>query len=99
MIKEAIDAFLNSIHERVSGFLEPFFAYLYLSEWYVIGLAILAVCIVIGYFFSFTWVRAVLGFIVLLTGAFLAGGQVMFNHLRASKPKPKPPEPKRYDQW
>ena len=55
---------------------------LYLLEWYaLLALAFLA-AFTIGYFLPFKWVRASLGFVLLLAGAFVAGGTTMWRHLR-----------------
>lgn len=78
MIKEFLDSIQQRIVDAFSGLAE----FVYLAEWYTLGAIVLAVCLVIGYFFNFSWVRAFLGFVVLCFGAFLAGLQVMANHAK-----------------
>ncbi len=78
MIKEFLDAIQQRFVDAFSGLSE----FVWLSEWYILGFSVLIICLVVGYFFNFQWVRALLGFIVLAFGAFLAGLQVMANHAR-----------------
>jgi hypothetical protein len=78
MIKE----FLDSIQQRVVDAFSGLAEFVYLAEWYILGFVVLIVALVAGYFFNFPWVRAVLGFIVLAFGSFLAGLQVMANHAK-----------------
>lgn len=79
MIKEFLDSVQQRFVDAFSGLAE----FVYLAEWYLIGVAVLVIALVVGYFFNLSWVRAVLGFIVLAMGAFIAGLQVMANHARA----------------
>ncbi len=79
MIKEFWDSAQQHVVDAFSGLAE----FVYLAEWYTLGAIVLAACLVIGYFFNFSWVRACLGFVVLAFGAFLAGLQVMANHMKA----------------
>jgi hypothetical protein len=79
MIKEFLDSIQQRIVDAFSGLSE----FVWLAEWYMLGAGILVTCLVVGYFFNFQWVRALLGFVVLSFGAFLAGLQVMANHARA----------------
>lgn len=79
MIKEFLDSIQQRFVDAFSGLAE----FVYLAEWYTLGAIVLAACMIVGYFFNFAWARAVLGFIVLATGAFIAGLQVMANHARA----------------
>lgn len=78
MIKELLDSVQQRIVDAFSGLSE----FVYLAEWYLLGFVILAIALVVGYFFNFSWVRSFLGFIVLAFGAFLAGLQVMANHAK-----------------
>lgn len=77
-----IDGILDSIQKRISDAFAGVFDYVFLAEWYVLGLALLAACVVIGYFAPFKWARAFLGFLLAMMAAFLAGLQVMFNRTR-----------------
>lgn len=79
MIKEFLDSIQQRFVDAFSGLAE----FVYLAEWYTIAIAVFLVCAAIAYFFEFKWVRASLGFVVLLMGAFLAGLQVMANHAKA----------------
>jgi len=67
---------------------------IYLWEWYFWGFVFLLICLLVGYFFSFTWARAILGVMLMLVGAFIAGGRQMHyemnREIQKSKVKPKP---------
>jgi hypothetical protein len=64
------------------GWFDPLMEYAYLAEWWVLLMILLAVCTVIGYFADFKWVKAVLGIVVLVAGAFVAGGTEMWRHVK-----------------
>lgn len=81
--RDMIKEFLDSIQQRIVDAFSGLSEFVYLAEWYTLGAIVLAVCLVVGYFFNFAWVRASLGFVVLAFGAFIAGLQVMANHARA----------------
>jgi len=50
-----------------------------LWRWYLVGFLILVGCIVIAIFAPFKWIRAALGFFLVLVGAYIAGGRHMRN--------------------
>jgi hypothetical protein len=104
MIKELLDA----IQQRLSEFFNPIVDWIFnpLWSWWAIFILIFAACVVIAYFLPFKWIRAALGFIVLLAGAWLAGGTMMYrdmkgrleaerakNKARTPRPAQKPREP------
>jgi len=81
-----------------------------LWEWYFWGFLFFIICLVIGYFLPFKYIRAALGVALLLVGAFIAGGYKMHGEMSAeiakSKVKPKPvnrpvvePETSIFSQW
>lgn len=78
MIKEVLD----SIQQRIVDAFEGFAELAYIGGWYTIVVVIILICMVIRFFFPFKWISASLGFIVLMSGAFMAGMQVMFNHAK-----------------
>jgi hypothetical protein len=86
-----IDDFLDSVQLRISEFFTGWFASWFgwlfdpLIPWYAYGAMAFAAALVIGWFFPFRWVRAVLGFLLLLVASFIAGGKVMHDKM---KPKP-----------
>ena len=84
MINEALDA----IEQRIAHWFAPLLDWLFVAEWWGLLLAFLILCLVIGYFAQFSYVRAALGFLVLLAGAFVAGGTEMFRHIRNER-RPK----------
>jgi uncharacterized membrane-anchored protein len=85
MISEIFD----EIGRRIAAFFAPFLDWIFVAEWWLIFLIIFAVCAAIGYFFQFQWVRAVLGIVVLVAGAFVAGGTEMYRHIKATDKKRK----------
>lgn len=82
MINEGLDAIQQRLVALFGSFIAPVLDYLWLLQWYELGGLLLVVCFVIGYFAPFAWVRASLGFILLLYAAFNAGVQVAWNHMR-----------------
>jgi len=56
--------------------------WIYISEWYIIGFAVIALMFVIGWFFAF--LRPYAGFVVFSTLSFLTGLAIMFRHMRAN---------------
>lgn len=48
-----------------------------------IFLAILAACLFVGFFLQFKWIRAGLGGVVLLAGAWLAGSVMMYGKMKS----------------
>lgn len=62
--------------------------------WYGYGMMILVIAMFVAYFLPFKYVRAAIGFALLLVGAFIAGGRRMHNEmadqLKKVKTKPKP---------
>lgn len=66
---------------QFAAVLAPFLDPLY--HWYAMGAAAFVAAFVVGYFFPFKWVRAALGFFLLLVGAYIAGGRQMHNDMQA----------------
>lgn len=82
--------------------------YLYLGKYLAIGLAILAVAMLLSWFFGALpvigkWIRGVSGLVVVSYGLFLTGMIVMFKHMRARRkepdPQPEPTEPEPGKPW
>jgi uncharacterized membrane protein YphA (DoxX/SURF4 family) len=82
MAQEFIDAIEQRIRDLFGGAWHWLIEPLYLIEWYAWLALILGACLLIGYFAPFKWVRAALGLILLVAGAFVAGGTAMWRHLR-----------------
>lgn len=96
MIQEGINTFLDTISTRFVSLFD--FIADPLWRWYVAYGVLVIVCVFIGYFLIFKWVRAGLGFILLIAGAFVLGGRTMHNELKPhidaarvrAKEKPEP---------
>lgn len=62
--------------------------------WYFYGMIFFIICVIVAYFLPFKYIRAALGFALLLVGAFIAGGRQMHSEmadqLKKAKTKPKP---------
>lgn len=84
-----IDDFLDGAQTRIAAafhnIIDPWFGWLFdpMLVWYSYGVAIFAVVVVIGWFFPFKWIRAGLGFLLMLVGAFIAGGKIMHDKMKA----------------
>jgi uncharacterized membrane protein len=89
IIDDVLDGARDRIAEAMSGayhsVVDPLFGWMTnpLIPWGLKGAAVVAVCFVIGWFFPFKWVRAGLGFIVLLVAAFFAGLYQMHKEMTA----------------
>jgi len=94
-----INEFFDALTQRIAGLFAPLFDYLYLGGWYVALVALIVVCGIIGWFFDFKWVKVVLGVVVLIAGAFVAGGTTMLKHMRKEPPPAPPRAPKPDDKW
>lgn len=108
-----IDEAVNKFFEGLGGFIKSLFGgafdavsdYIYISEWWLGFVVTLMVCVIIGYFLPFKWVRAALGFIVwtALVAAWVA--TIVWKHMRDEKkpplPKlaPRPPPPQQNWPW
>jgi hypothetical protein len=90
-----IDEFLTAIEQRIreafGGLFHWLIEPLYLLEWYFLFALLFLACFTIGYFLPFKWVRAALGLVLLIAGAFVAGGTAMYRHMRRqAQPREKP---------
>lgn len=100
-----IQEFLDAVTSRVGGFWTGLWAPMFdgWPLWWSWGVfvLILAACLVVGFFLQFKWVRAALGLVVGLAGAWLLGRHTMYNAMKAKLdaerarkvPKPRPTEP------
>jgi len=92
-----IDSILDNIQMRISVAFHGVIDFVTnpLWVWYFWGAVAFVVAVVIGYFLPFKWIRAGLGFALLLIGAFIAGGYKMHgemaDELVKARTKPKPP--------
>lgn len=82
IVQEFIDGAWDKITGFFSGIFDPVLNWLILLEWWGLLLLFVAVCGVIGFFLPFKWIRAALGGMILLAGAFVAGGTKMYRDLR-----------------
>lgn len=80
---------LDEIGRRVAAFFAPYRDGIYLAEWWAMLLALIAICMLIGYFAQFKWVRAVLGILILIASAFVAGGMEMYRHIKGHGNRPR----------
>lgn len=82
-----IDEFLDGAKERITDAIAsafnsvtaPLFGWMTdpLIHWYVYLALFFVACSVVGWFFGFKWVRAGLGFLIIVASAFVAGGWKM----------------------
>lgn len=79
MFDGVIDTITTRISDAFSGLVNGLSDYAFLFEWYVLGLAVLGVAVIITHFFTNTVVRGTFGVIVVAMGAYLAGMQVTWN--------------------
>lgn len=80
-----IDEFLDNIVNRIGGYVSGWSDYMFLAEWYVLGVVLLIGSLAVSWFFGALpvigkWIRGLGGVAVLGYAAFLAGLQVMYNH-------------------
>jgi hypothetical protein len=76
-----INEFLDKLWQRIAGAIDALLAPLILLEWWAL-LALFAFALVLaGYFLPFKWVRAGLGVLLMMGGAFVAGGTRMYRDL------------------
>lgn len=109
IIDEGITTFIAAIKDAIaSGFTVVASPFVWLIDWspmfghFVLFVALIMVCLLIGFFLPFQWIRAGLGFIIVVVGAFVLGETEDFKwHLAQAKAKrdaeaakPKPPKPK-----
>jgi hypothetical protein len=87
-----IESILASIYTSIAGKLAEAFAWAFspLWRWYAIGGAIILACIVLAWLSRLLfdiepmkWLRFGLGLVVLLVGAYLAGGTQMYREQQA----------------
>jgi hypothetical protein len=78
IVNELVDA----IWRRICDALAPVLAPLILLEWWALLAAFAVLLAIVAYFLPFKWVRAALGGLLLLAGAFVAGGTRMYRELR-----------------
>lgn len=86
MINDAINQALAALGDKVGSFWAGLWAPI--SDawplWWSYGVfgLILIACFAIGFFLQFKWVRAGLGVVVLLAGAWLAGRATMYGDMK-----------------
>ena len=85
-----INEFLDNIQNRIHDWFQSLSDLAYLGGWYtLIGGAVIALAAAAWFFGPLPiigkWIRAGVGVVVLIGGAFLAGLQVMFNHDKREK--------------
>lgn len=95
MINSIVDAILSHLYDVIHAFFLSFHIVIDpIYEWWAFGVLAFLGALVIGWFLPFKWVRAGLGFALLLVGAYIAGGTKMHSEMAAeiaaSKAKPKP---------
>lgn len=73
---------LDEIWRRIAAFFAPWLDWLFVAEWWALLLAFIALCLLVGYFAQFRWVRAILGILILIATAFVAGGTEMYRHIK-----------------
>lgn len=82
MFDGIFDTITTRISDAFSGLVNGLSDYAFLAEWYMLGLAVLGVALVITHFFTNTLVKGTFGVIVVAMGAYLAGMQVTWNRFR-----------------
>lgn len=101
LIDEFLDGVTTRLNDLFGGWFAGFGDWFFLGKWWLLGFIILAVALVVSWFFGALpiiggWIRGMSGAIVLLFGAFLVGLTVAANHYkeqRKVKPPLKPPQP------
>lgn len=83
-----INEFLDNIQHRITDAFSGLFAFAFLAERYMLGVALTLGVLALTWFFGAlpvigNWIRGGGGTIVLLYAAFLAGMQVMYNHSKS----------------
>lgn len=63
MIEQIANAVLTVIGSWFSGLFSGLSDYAYISEWWLLAAAVLAGCLLVGFFLPWNWARGVLGFI------------------------------------
>jgi hypothetical protein len=81
------DMLWQEIVNHFSGALSSFEEWFQLAEWWVIGLAIIVLCIIVGWFFSV--VRPYAGVVALTVIGFLTGATKMHSADKAHEKKRK----------
>lgn len=99
-----IDEFLDGITTRVGDWFAWVPDWWFLGKWWALGFVILAIALIISWFFGALpviggWIRGMSGAIVLLFAAFLVGLTVAARHYKTERrattnpPKQQPPPP------
>lgn len=80
-----LDGFISDVTSRISEFFTGWFDWLFspLWLWWGIGVGVFIALCAIAFFLPFKWPRAIIGGIILLGGAFLAGGTTMYREMGA----------------
>lgn len=76
------EGILESIKQWFINLWSPILNWLILLEWWGLLLLFIVFCGIIGFFLPFKWIRAGLGGLILLAGAFVMGGTVMYRDLK-----------------
>jgi uncharacterized membrane protein len=82
MLDQAIAEIAQHLSGWFHGWFDPIRDWLFVAEWWALLLAFIALCLLIGYFAQFRSVRAVLGILILIASAFVAGGTEMYRHIK-----------------
>lgn len=101
-----IEGILNQIWaffaDKWTQFINPWIADLLLMEWWALFVLLAGVCVFVGFFLQFKWVRAALGGIVLGALLFVLGGTKMNRDMKSLQKPTRPPvkeaEPEQ-DPW
>lgn len=97
MIEQALNSVWQFFADKWAALIDPWIAGLILFEWWALFVLFVAVCMLIGFFLPFKWIRAGLGGMVLLALAFVIGGTKMYRdlkpHVRPVKRVVKPERP------
>lgn len=86
MIEQAINSAFQAIADKFWAIWTPWAHALILFEWWALFILLVLVCLFVGFFLPFKWVRAILGGVIILAGAFVLGGTKMY---RDTRPKVK----------
>lgn len=82
-----IKQFLDDIQSRIGDWFSSWLPSLVITEWIVAYVLFFAALVVVGYFLPWKIVRATLGGLLLIAGAFLAGGITMAREFKAMHDK------------
>jgi len=77
-----INELIDKIWQRIADAFNAVVAPLILLEWWALLAAFAFVLVVVAYFLPFKWIRAGLGFLLFMAGAFVAGGTKMYRDLK-----------------